>query len=515
MKSSFFLLANLFWIVVESAPCDIFSKGETPCVAAHSMIRALYNSYSGSIYQLKRGSDNTTRDIGVLSNGFADVVSHEAFCSSKNIIDKLTPSSATSNSLPSIGSIITLTPVSLPGYRFRHCYSQGFVTPFDYELDHSFYLVNALNNITGSFSFQSVNYPTSYISPIQGAEVGRVGITENPNVNDASWILTPTSDENGFMIISSNQQLALTIGNNITGNCANSYKAPSASVYLLPQSSVSNWYITATEPAPLSPNECVVWKIYDQTGNGNDMVIAGPALNNPEYDAPVNASRHPLFVGGNKVYGAQFEGGMGYRAVNTKGVATGNDPETIYMVTSGKDYDGTCCFDYGNSENVPTDPSKFCDGCMEALYFGEEGGWCGQGNPTALADLENGLWGCDTPNGNNPNLLNLNTTFVTAMLKGRTDGFSLKGGDATMGVLTSMWDGPRPPGYQPMHKTGGIILGVGGDNVSRRKLSEIPGTSVGIFYEGALTSGVSSDETDALLQQDIINAGYGLETTLK
>ena len=39
---------------------------------------------------------------------------------------------------------------------------------------------------------------------------------------------------------------------------------------------------------------------------------------------------------------------------------------------------------------------------------------CGEGNPTALADLENGLWGCDTPNGNNPNLLNLNTTFVTA-----------------------------------------------------------------------------------------------------
>jgi hypothetical protein len=84
-----------------------------------------------------------------------------------------------------------------------------FRSPFDYVLDHSFYLVNALNNITGSFSFQSVNYPTSYISPIQGAEVGRVGITENPNVNDASWILTPTSDENGFMIISSNQQLNL------------------------------------------------------------------------------------------------------------------------------------------------------------------------------------------------------------------------------------------------------------------------------------------------------------------
>ena len=38
--------------------------------------------------------------------------------------------------------------------------------------------------------------------------------------------------------------------------------------------------------------------------------------------------------------------------------------------------------------------------------------------------------------------------FVTAMVKGGANGFALKGGDATQGKLTTMWDGPRPQGSQ-------------------------------------------------------------------
>ena len=65
-------------------------------------------------------------------------------------------------------------------------------------------------------------------------------------------------------------------------------------------------------------------------------------------DKPVNATAHPVVVsGGHTVYGALFTGGMGYRIDKTSGVATGNDPETLYMVTSGKYYNGGCCFDYG------------------------------------------------------------------------------------------------------------------------------------------------------------------------
>lgn len=59
--------------------------------------------------------------------------------------------------------------------------------------------------------------------------------------------------------------------------------------------------------------------------------------------------RVQITIHGQPVYGAYFEGGQGYRNDNTTGVATGNDPETMYMVTSGAHYNAGCCFDYGNA----------------------------------------------------------------------------------------------------------------------------------------------------------------------
>jgi non-reducing end alpha-L-arabinofuranosidase len=38
--------------LVAAGPCDIYSSGGTPCVAAHSTTRALYSAYSGSLYQV-------------------------------------------------------------------------------------------------------------------------------------------------------------------------------------------------------------------------------------------------------------------------------------------------------------------------------------------------------------------------------------------------------------------------------------------------------------------------------
>jgi hypothetical protein len=64
----------------------------------------------------------------------------------------------------------------------------------------------------------------------------------------------------------------------------------------------------------------------------------------PRGDKPVNATRHQVTVGGHAVYAAYFEGGQGYRIDKTSGIATGNEPETLYMVTSGKHYNGGCCF---------------------------------------------------------------------------------------------------------------------------------------------------------------------------
>jgi hypothetical protein len=61
-------------------PCDIYASGGTPCIAAHSTVRALYASYNGNLYQVRR-SDNTTRNIGVLSaGGGANAAAQDSFC---------------------------------------------------------------------------------------------------------------------------------------------------------------------------------------------------------------------------------------------------------------------------------------------------------------------------------------------------------------------------------------------------------------------------------------------------
>lgn len=49
--------------VASAGPCDIYASGGTPCVAAHSTTRALYSSFSGSLYQVRRGSDSATTNI--------------------------------------------------------------------------------------------------------------------------------------------------------------------------------------------------------------------------------------------------------------------------------------------------------------------------------------------------------------------------------------------------------------------------------------------------------------------
>ena len=50
---------------VAAGPCDIHAAGGTPCVAAHSVTRALYSAYDGALYAVRRASDNATAAIGV------------------------------------------------------------------------------------------------------------------------------------------------------------------------------------------------------------------------------------------------------------------------------------------------------------------------------------------------------------------------------------------------------------------------------------------------------------------
>ena len=70
-----------------SLPCDLYAAGGTPCVAAHSTVRALYSAYSGNLYQVRRSSDNTTMNIGVLSvGGYANAAAQDSFCSGTSCV---------------------------------------------------------------------------------------------------------------------------------------------------------------------------------------------------------------------------------------------------------------------------------------------------------------------------------------------------------------------------------------------------------------------------------------------
>lgn len=70
-------------------PCDIYVNSGDPCVAVYSTTRAMYASYSGPLYQVKRQSDGKTLNIGVVqpvaapipdAGGYADAAAQDAFC---------------------------------------------------------------------------------------------------------------------------------------------------------------------------------------------------------------------------------------------------------------------------------------------------------------------------------------------------------------------------------------------------------------------------------------------------
>ncbi len=324
-------------------PCDLYASGGTPCVAAHSTVRALYSSYNGPLYRVMRKSDSATKDIGVLSpGGLANSAAQDSF----------------------------------------------------------------LSGTTGSIAI-----------------------------------------------------------------------------------------------------------IYDQSGKGNHLYPA-PTGNWPPAETAASATGAKIQVNGHTVYGIYTTAGnfpnntlvpgVGYRNNKTTGLATGNQPEGMYMVCSGTHYNQWCCFDYGNAETNDTDDGN---ATMECIYFGNSTQWghgAGKG-PWVMADLENGM----VPSGTQADSIN-NTTmtanYVTGIVKGDSGGnfFEIRGGNADSGGLKTMYAGPYPAGYYPMKKQGAIILGIGGDNSH---------TAVGTFFEGAITTGYPPDSTENAIQANIVAAGYGSSVT--
>ncbi len=248
-----------------------------------------------------------------------------------------------------------------------------------------------------------------------------------------------------------------------------------------------------------SGTSCVITIIYDQSGHGNNLTQApgGGAAGGP--DNLANASALPLTVGGHKVYGVYVAPGTGYRNDHTSGIATGNNPEGEYAIFDGTHYNNGCCFDYGNAETNNKDTGN---GHMEAIYFGNIKAWgYGSGNgPWVMADLENGLFSGVNTRLNSGDK-SITSHYVTAIVKGGANLWAIKAGNAQSGGLTTMYSGVRPnaSGYNPMHKEGAIILGIGGDNSK---------SSAGSFFEGAMTSGYPTNAAENAVQANIVSVGY-------
>src|SRR5690349_14989852 len=250
---------------------------------------------------------------------------------------------------------------------------------------------------------------------------------------------------------------------------------------------------------------CLITVIYDQSGRGNHLTQAPPGgFNGPDvngYDNLASATGAPVTIGGKKAYGVWISPGTGYRNNNTNGIATGDAAEGMYAIFDGTHYNGGCCFDYGNAETNSLDTGN---GHMEAIYYGDSRGWgSGAGNgPWIMADLENGLFSGYNA-GNNGGDPSLSYRFVTAVLKGEPNHWSIRGANAASGSLSTYYNGVRPnkSGYNPMSKEGAIILGIGGDNSV---------SAQGTFYEGVMTSGYPSDATENSVQANIVAAKYAV-----
>jgi len=332
-----FSLAQQKNFAAATCPCEIYKNGGTPCIAAHSTVRLLVSAYTGPLYQVRRSSDNTTKDISPISGGTAaDGASQDAFCKG---------------------------------------------------------------------------------------------------------------------------------------------------------------------------TQCVITKIYDQSGKGNFVEYQGAGSSVGGVANPAVATADSLHLGGHKVYSVYIQQGMSYwRNGSLSGVPTGAAPEGVYMVTSGKHSSNLCCFDYGNSE---TDRKPDGGGTMDAVNFSSITMWgTGAGSgPWVMADLEFGLFS-QGGGGKNQNDPTQTSTYVTALIKNNgTTQFAIKGGNATSGSLGTYYKGALPQGYNPMKKQGAIVLGSGGD-CCPTNLNLASGT----FYEGAIVSGYPSDSTDDAIQANIVSAGYGSNT---
>ena len=255
---------------------------------------------------------------------------------------------------------------------------------------------------------------------------------------------------------------------------------------------------------------CTITKLYDQSPEWNDLTIEGSGTNGGADQGAV-ANALPITVDNKEAYGLDITQGTGYRddgpgSAGATGVATGSEPEGMYMVASGTNVNSQCCFDFGNAETHNDDDGG---GAMDALNVSTRcnthyGATCDGAGPWVQADLENGLFQ-DTGTSENTSDTPNASDFVTAVLKNDgTSNFELEGGNSQSGTLSTLYSGPLPTQegsdkWAPMRKEGAVVLGTGGDNSNG---------GTGSFFEGVMTDGTPTDAADAAVQANIVAAQY-------
>lgn len=171
-----------------SLPCDVYATAGTPCVAAHSLVRALSSSYGGSLYRVRRASDGATADIGLLAaGGYANAAAQDSFCNGTTcVVTKIYDQSSRHNDLTiegaggagaaDVGAPADALPVTAGGHQvygleisagmgYRDNSTSGVATNGAAE---GMYMVTSGTHVNGSCCFDYGNAETNNLDTGNG-----------------------------------------------------------------------------------------------------------------------------------------------------------------------------------------------------------------------------------------------------------------------------------------------------------------------------------------------------------
>jgi hypothetical protein len=224
---------------------------------------------------------------------------------------------------------------------------------------------------------------------------------------------------------------------------------------------------------------CNFSKIYDQSGNGNDLVPQATA-NQAPFSTYVFNNGHSLPIVTTScnspctINVAGYAFSQNYAKRPGVGIPTGSNSISIYYVRLNAQSDA-CCGDFGDVEATVVDNGA---GHMFELAYTTL-----NGTPAKVGiDREDGI---AIFSGTVPSVFTLIGKHSAA-----DSTTTVKLGDATVGPLATLSGGSDPVTF---YMEGGITLGTGGDG------SPAPTN----FLEGAIIASVTSDNTDDSLQSNI------------